>query len=77
MFSRTTMASSISMPMASESAINVMMLSVKPKAVIAMKRRRSPRSAASRPVITVLRQELQEQEHDQRWSATPPSIMSP
>ena len=56
MFSRTTMASSISNPMHSDSAIIVMKLSVKPKACTAMKLAITAIGSVS-PVITVLRQE--------------------
>jgi hypothetical protein len=63
MFSRTTMASSISRPTHRLSAIIVMKLIVKPKAYM---NRKVPISAIGSvsPVMTVLRQLLQEQEDD-------------
>ena len=68
MFSRTTMASSISRPTHSDSAISVTMLIEKPKAYM---NRKVPISAIGsvRPVMTVERQRVQEQEDDERWSA--------
>ena len=57
MFSRTTMASSISRPTHSDSAISVIMLMVKPNRYM---NRKVPISAIGsvRPVITVERQEF-------------------
>ncbi len=57
MFSRTTMASSISRPMASDRPISVRMFSVKPRAFMTMKVLITDTGSAS-PVITVLRQLL-------------------
>ncbi len=57
MFSRTTMASSIRMPIASERPSSDMVLSVKPKAHTAMKEE-STETGSARPVITVERQEF-------------------
>ena len=64
MFSRTTIASSISRPMHSDSAISVRKLSVKPNAYSAMNVAITEIGSVS-PVITVVRQLVQEQEHDQ------------
>ncbi len=55
MFSRTTMASSISSPMHNDSAIRVRKFSVKPNASMAMKVAITAIGSV-RPVITVLRQ---------------------
>ena len=55
MFSRTTIASSISRPMQSDSAISVRKLSVKPKAMSAMNVAITA-SGSVRPVMIVLRQ---------------------
>ena len=57
MFSRTTIASSISIPMASERPIRVRMLRVKPKARMAMKPATTEIGRVT-PVMTVERQEL-------------------
>ena len=57
MFSRTTIASSISMPMASDRPISVRTLSVKPNIRIAMKAATTEIGSVS-PVITVDRHEL-------------------
>ena len=57
MFSRTTIASSISMPMASERPIRVSTFRVKPKTRIAMKAAITEMGRV-RPVITVERQEF-------------------
>ncbi len=57
MFSRTTMASSIRMPMASDNPIRDMVFKVKPKAQTAMNEE-STETGRARPVITVERQEL-------------------
>ena len=68
MFSRTTMASSISRPMHSDSAISVRKLSEKPNAYSAMKvaiteqRQREPGDDRAAPAV-------QEQEHDQHREA--------
>ena len=56
MFSRTTMASSISRPMHSDSAISVRKLSVKPKHFMAMKLAITEIGRV-RPVMMVLRHE--------------------
>ena len=64
MFSRTTMASSISRPMHSDSAISVMKLSEKPNAYSAMNVAITEIGSV-RPVMTVLAPRVQEQEHDQ------------
>ncbi len=60
MFSRTTIASSISRPIASESAISVMTLSVMPRKYMAMNEEITEIGSVS-PVITVERQELRKQ----------------
>ena len=60
MFSRTTMASSISSPMASDSAIRVMTLRVMPMKFMMMKEEMTEIGRV-RPVITVERQELRKQ----------------
>ena len=57
MFSRTTIASSISMPIARERPMRVMTFRVKPKARIAMKPATIEIGRVT-PVMTVERQEL-------------------
>ena len=57
MFSRTTIASSMRMPMASERPSSDMVLSVKPAHHKATKLA-APRTGSASPVITVERQEL-------------------
>ena len=57
MFSRTTIASSISIPIASDSPISVITLSVKPNSFIAVKAAITEIGSV-RPVITVERQEF-------------------
>jgi hypothetical protein len=57
MFSRTTIASSMSIPMARERPMRVRTLRVKPKARMAMKPA-STEMGRVRPVMTVDRQEL-------------------
>jgi hypothetical protein len=57
MFSRTTMASSMSSPIASDRASRVMVFSVKPHTHIAKKAEMIEMGRAS-PVITVERQEF-------------------
>ena len=64
MFSRTTIASSIRMPIASESPRSDIVLSVKPQAHTAMNAA-SVDTGSARPVITVERQLIEEQEDDQ------------
>ena len=73
MFSRTTMASSIRMPMARLSAISVSTFSVKPNAAITMK---APNTeiGSVRPVITVLRQECRNR-NTMAMVSRPPSII--
>ena len=73
MFSRTTMASSISNPMQSESAISVSALSVKPKAYSAMKVATTEIGSVS-AVITVLRHDARNRKTMMTVS-TPPSMM--
>ena len=73
MFSRTTMASSIRMPMARQSAIRVSTFSVKPKAAITMKAPNTEIGRA-RPVITVLRQECRNR-NTMAMVSRPPSII--
>ncbi|MCC2635968.1 MAG: hypothetical protein K0S48_3854, partial [Ramlibacter sp.] len=70
MFSRTTIASSISRPTHSDSAISVIMLIVKPKAYM---NRKVPISAMGsvRPVMTVERQELRNRKTMSTVSAAP------
>ena len=60
MFSRTTMASSIRRPIASESAISVMTLSVIPRKYMTMNEEMTEIGSVS-PVMTVERQELRKQ----------------
>ena len=60
MFSRTTMASSIRSPIASESAISVITLSVIPMKFMTMNEEMTEIGSVS-PVITVERQELRKQ----------------
>ena len=57
MFSRTTMASSISRPIASDSASSVMVFTVKPNTHM-MKNAEMIEIGSVRPVITVERQEF-------------------
>ena len=72
MFSRTTMASSISRPTLSDSAISVIVLSVKPNAYIARKVPISAIGSVS-PVITVLRQDFRNRKTMAIVSAAPSS----
>ncbi len=60
MFSRTTMASSINMPMASERAMRVMTFKVIPRAFMTMKAEMTEMGRVT-PVMTVERQELMKQ----------------
>ena len=73
MFSRTTMASSIRMPMARLSAIRVSTFSVKPNAAITMKAPNTEIGRA-RPVITVLRHECRNRK-TMAMVSKPPSII--
>ena len=57
MFSRTTIASSIRMPITSDSAISVMVLSVKPN-MLKTRNAETTDTGSVRPVITVERHEL-------------------
>jgi hypothetical protein len=70
MFSRTTMASSIRMPMASESPRSDMVLRVNPQAQTAMKEE-STETGSARPVITVERQELRNRKTTKTVSSAP------
>ena len=70
MFSRTTMASSIRMPMASDSPSSDMVLRVKPQAQTAMKAE-STDTGSARPVITVERQELRNTKTTSTVSSAP------
>src|SRR4051812_20136107 len=70
MFSRTTMASSIKMPMARERPISDIVLRVKPKAQTAMKEE-STETGRARPVITVERQELRNRKTTKTVSRAP------
>ena len=74
MFSRTTIASSIRMPMASDSAINVSTFRVKPNAAITMKAPNTEIGSA-RPVITVLRQECRNRKTMAMVSRPPSTIV--
>ena len=60
MFSRTTMASSMSRPMDSESAISVIVFSVIPRKYMMMKEEMTEIGRV-RPVMTVERQEFRKQ----------------
>ena len=73
MFSRTTMASSIRMPMARLRAIRVSTFRVKPKAAMTMKAPNTEIGRA-RPVITVLRQECRNR-NTMAMVSRPPSII--
>lgn len=75
MFSRTTMASSISRPMHSDSAISVRKLSVNPNALRAMKVAMTA-SGSVRPVITVLRQLWRNRKTISTVSVAPSRIVS-
>ena len=70
MFSRTTMASSIRMPMDSESPSSDMVFNVKPKAHTAMKLA-STDTGKARPVMTVERQELRNRNTTSTVSSAP------
>ena len=72
MFSRTTMASSISMPRQRLSAISVSTLSVKPKVAMTMKVPITEIGSV-RPVITVERQEFRNR-NTMAMVSRPPSI---
>ena len=74
MFSRTTIASSISMPMASDRPIRVITLSVKPKSFIALKAAITEIGSVS-PVITVERQEFRNTNTMSTVSTPPMSIV--
>ena len=73
MFSRTTMASSMSSPMASDSAIRVITLSVIPMKFITVKDEITEIGSVS-PVITVERQELRKQK-TMKMVRMPPRII--
>jgi hypothetical protein len=75
MFSRTTMASSIRMPMASESPSSDMVLSVKPAHHTATKLASTETGSAS-PVITVDRQEFRKMKTTSTVSSAPSSSAS-
>ena len=75
MFSRTTIASSISKPMHSDSAISVIMLSVKPHAYNAMNVAITAIGSVS-PVMTVLRQECRNRNTIKTVSSAPSIIVS-
>ena len=70
MFSRTTIASSIRMPMASERPSSDMVLRVKPQAQTAMNEE-STETGRARPVITVERQELRKRKTTKTVSSAP------
>ena len=70
MFSRTTMASSIRMPIESESPSRDMVFRVKPKAQMAMKLANAETGSA-RPVMTVERQELRKRNTTSTVSSAP------
>ena len=70
MFSRTTMASSIRMPIASERPISDIVFRVKPKAHTAMNEA-STLTGSARPVITVERQELRKRNTTSTVSSAP------
>ncbi len=70
MFSRTTMASSIRMPIASERPISDIVLRVKPKAHTAMNDA-STLTGSARPVMTVERQELRKTNTTSTVSSAP------
>ena len=72
MFSRTTMASSISRPTHSDSAISVIMLTVKPSTCMKKKVPMMEIGSVS-PVITVLRQELRNRNTISTVSTAPSS----
>ena len=75
MFSRTTIASSISRPIASERPISVSTLSVKPKARMTMKPA-TTETGSVRPVITVERQEFRNRNTIRTVSRPPISIVT-
>ena len=70
MFSRTTMASSIRIPIASESPIRDIVLRVKPNTSTAMNDARTETGSA-RPVITVERHELRKRKTTSTVSSAP------
>ena len=70
MFSRTTIASSMSRPMASDSAISVIMFSVMPRKYMTMNDEMTEIGSV-RPVMTVERQELRKQK-TMRMVSRPP-----
>ena len=75
MFSRTTMASSISRPMHSDRAIRVRKLRVKPKHFMAMKLA-STEIGRVRPVMMVLRQECRNRNTITMVSTAPSMMVS-
>ena len=75
MFSRTTIASSISMPMASERPIRVSTFSVKPKTRMAMKPAMTEMGSVS-PVMTVERHEFRNRKTMKTVSRPPISIVT-
>ncbi len=70
MFSRTTMASSMRRPMASDSAMSVITLSVMPRKYMAMNEEMTEMGRV-RPVMTVERQELRKQKTISTVSSPP------
>ena len=70
MFSRTTIASSIRMPIASDRPSSDMVLSVKPNAQTAMNAA-STEIGSARPVITVERHELRKRNTTSTVSSAP------
>ena len=75
MFSRTTIASSIRMPIASESPSSDIVFSVKPNAYTAMKLE-STDTGSARPVITVERHEFRKRNTTSTVSSAPSTSAS-
>ena len=75
MFSRTTIASSISSPMHSDSAIRVRKLSVKPKRYTATKVAMTEMGSVS-PVMMVLRQECRKRKTMKTVRSAPSTIVT-
>ena len=75
MFSRTTMASSISMPMASERPIRVRVLSVKPNTCMTVKEAITAIGRV-RPVMTVERQEFRNTNTTSTVSSAPRAMVT-